>query len=128
MHAPGGANVMDDREARACAFDERTEWHLTPRGWERGVSSLSRPDCPVGRPPAGCSRSRRYTKCVSRAFFGGADRSFVTTWRSPDGTALATLLEKFGEHPFAFADYRDATCAPPAGVGEAGASRASRSA
>jgi hypothetical protein len=79
------------------ASNEWTEWHLTPRGWERGTEKedFRRVD---REPPADRVLTVVYRQFLSSSY-SKMEESLDTTWQSHDATAIAVLKEKFGSPP-----------------------------
>lgn len=79
------------------ASNEWTEWHLTPRGWERGTEKedFRRID---RHPP-----TDRVLTFIYQEYFGSVhsrgDVSSKKTWNSDDEDAIQTLLKKHGDPP-----------------------------
>lgn len=80
------------------ASNEWTDWHLTPRGWERGSQKCdNQPE--VTKPvPVDRVLTSRFTEEVS-GLGGRADRYGETTWRHEQETKIIELLAKYGECP-----------------------------
>ncbi len=79
--------------------NEWTEWHLTPRGWERGTEKIDFGDTEVVIPP-----EDRVLTCVYRQYMGwGVKASSASPveeeWRSDDEDMVYLLLEEHGECP-----------------------------
>jgi hypothetical protein len=79
------------------ASNEWTEWHLTPRGWERGTEKQD-----FGRvdrePPADRVLTVVYGQFMGSSF-SRMQESLDTTWQSHDTAAIAALKDKFGPPP-----------------------------
>ncbi|MFY9074325.1 hypothetical protein OZZ08_05110 [Malaciobacter mytili] len=80
------------------ASNEWTEWHLTPRGWEKGSSKIdfqgtTTKDAPVDRVITYC-----YSEYQSSGF-GGVDKGSKIIWSSEDTEQIDTLTSKYGECP-----------------------------
>ncbi|HEY3821758.1 MAG TPA: hypothetical protein VGL81_31540 [Polyangiaceae bacterium] len=78
--------------------DEWTEWHLTPRGWERGSDQV---DGGGGRrrdPPSDRVLTSRFHE-----YWGGVSSEVSRTneveWRGGDASLIETLLKQFGPAP-----------------------------
>jgi hypothetical protein len=81
------------------ASNEWTEWHLTPRGWERGDRQLDfgqRYDGPST--PADRVLSATYSEYCQR---NGDPLSITTkeTWSCENKDAVSSLLKQFGPAP-----------------------------
>lgn len=79
------------------ASNEWTDWHLTPRGWERGTEKddFKRVD---RDPPPDRVLSSRFKEYVA-SVYSKYERTSSITWRSADSALIETLLEKFGPPP-----------------------------
>ncbi|WP_223532030.1 hypothetical protein [Pseudomonas sp. BF-R-30] len=80
------------------ASDEWTEWHLTPRGWERGsekedVAGTKKKDAPTD-----CVMSVKHRQLIPAA---GAPLKETNEllWTSPDEAEVRSLLDQFGPAP-----------------------------
>jgi hypothetical protein len=79
------------------ASKEWTEWHLTPRGWERGTEKVDG----VGelRPrPADAVMTNTYRELQSDSH-APVHKTSTPTWRSADTATIETLLKQFGAPP-----------------------------
>ena len=79
------------------ASNEWTEWHLTPRGWERGTekTDFSRLDrCP----PADRVLSIIYEQFMGHKYSLGTS-GVSERWRSADAEAISALEQQFGPAP-----------------------------
>jgi hypothetical protein len=76
---------------------EWTEWHLTPRGWERGTDSVDGIRNEVSR-PVDAVITYQYRE-VRSAADAPLETHHGPVWRSSDDAAIAALLEKFGDAP-----------------------------
>ena len=73
--------------------EEWTEWHLTPRGWERG-SERHDGVSPVRREtPADTALTMRYHDYL------GAPNALKERWRSQDAATVERLLAQYGQAP-----------------------------
>lgn len=79
------------------ASNEWTEWHLTPKGWERGTEKedFRRID---RDPPTDRVLTAKYREYLSSSF-STMDKSSEVIWKCDDETSIAALLAKFGEAP-----------------------------
>ena len=79
------------------ASDEWTEWHLTPRGWERGSERVDVGNVTPRDPPADRVLTVRYREYSS----WGANLTVYQDelWRSPDVESVDSLLRQFCEAP-----------------------------
>ncbi|HVO60352.1 MAG TPA: hypothetical protein VMT53_05420 [Terriglobales bacterium] len=80
------------------ASNEWTEWHLTPRGWERGSEREDGPGIKEKPAPADRVLTYRWKEYLS-SVFSTMDRTSQELWRSDDEAAIKVLLEKFGDPP-----------------------------
>ncbi|WP_052754388.1 hypothetical protein [Calothrix sp. 336/3] len=80
-------------------FSEWTEWHLTPRGWERGstkdASSISMTDVAIPRD--------RVITCI---YYESVNVNSIwiqkrvsEVWRNSDVNLVTAMLDKFGNCP-----------------------------
>jgi hypothetical protein len=77
--------------------NEWTEWHLTPKGWERGTEKTDFQK--IDREsPADRVLSVVYKEFAS-SHHSKMEVSLNATWQSSDAEAIATLKEKFGLPP-----------------------------
>ena len=79
------------------ASDEWTEWHLTPRGWERGTEHLDHGETKRDPPDDRMATVRigdRYASAFSKC-----DHFTEHIWRSSDEKELGRLLSKYGNLP-----------------------------
>ena len=77
---------------------EWTEWHLTPRGWERG-SERRDFAMPLDRDrPTDAVRSVRYTEHPEEVY-GGLRTSQEETWTCGDQKRIDALHAQFGQCP-----------------------------
>ncbi len=80
------------------ASNEWTEWHLTPRGWERGSErddskGVTRRDKPAGSVMCVC-----YGEYAGYMVASSYRKSLEETWRLDD-ESVSELLNKYGEAP-----------------------------
>jgi hypothetical protein len=79
------------------ARKEWSEWHLTPRGWERGSTRLQGKGNTWTDEPEDRVLSFVYTETETAGngtTFGGEE-----TWRSKSADNIVDLLERFGTCP-----------------------------
>ncbi len=82
------------------ASHEWTEWHLTPRGWEPGKSSLdSQPVKGPDSPPTDRVLSIKYDEYVGSAYSKKIDKSFKEVYRSSNHDLVQSLIKQFGDCP-----------------------------
>jgi hypothetical protein len=77
---------------------EFSEWHLTPRGWERGakVVMFGRPI--FGEPPGDRVLSMKWLE--DQPYPSDDMKTWLSElWRSPDDEAIRALLDRFGPCP-----------------------------
>lgn len=80
------------------ASNEWTEWHLTPKGWERGSEKEDFAGL-VERPrPLECVMTVVNGEKISSSY-SGLERSSDVLWRSGDTLAVETLLAQYGNAP-----------------------------
>jgi hypothetical protein len=74
-----------------------TEWHLTPRGWERGTEKddFRRID---REPPGDRVLTVRYQKFLG-SVYSKTQESLITQWESSDEPTVAQLEQEFGPPP-----------------------------
>lgn len=80
------------------ASNEWTEWHLTPRGWERGSEKIDFGEARIKAAPSDCVLSLRYREYMS-SVHSKTDRSCAEIWRSNNENSISELITKFGEAP-----------------------------
>ncbi|TWC35091.1 hypothetical protein FBY03_111139 [Pseudomonas sp. SJZ079] len=79
------------------ASNEWTEWHLTPRGWERGTEKEDFRKIERD-PPADRVLSSKYGQYLS-SIYSKLEESNPITWRGADSALIDALLSKFGPPP-----------------------------
>jgi hypothetical protein len=79
------------------ASDEWTQWHLTPRGWEKGDSEtdFNSFDKPT---PDDRVQTVEYRELVASSF-SGLEVTNEVIWSNEDEAAIVALTRKFGEAP-----------------------------
>jgi len=75
---------------------EWTEWHLTPRGWERGSSRKHGRGNEWTAEPEDRAASWVYTETETGA---GLRRGLELTWDNKNPVAVKALLQQFGSCP-----------------------------
>lgn len=80
------------------ASNEWTEWHLTPRGWERGSECEDHSGVKEKSAPPDRVLTYRWEEHLSSEF-GTMDRSSQELWRSDDKAEIKELIMKFGGPP-----------------------------
>lgn len=80
------------------ASNEWTEWHLTPRGWERGSEREDFKGTVHRKPPADRVMSATYGERMSSPYSSLKEESGVT-WRTEDQKLLNELLQQYGPPP-----------------------------
>lgn len=80
------------------ASREWTEWHLTPRGWERGSEMVDVGNLTEVPPPADRVLTHKYREIMSSGF-SPIDRYNDEIWRTDDEERIAELLKTFGSAP-----------------------------
>lgn len=80
------------------ASNEWTEWHLTPRGWERGTEQIDFGDPQVKETPTDRVLSFKYREYMG-SMYSRTERTCAEIWRGSDETSIAGLLVKFGTAP-----------------------------
>jgi len=79
------------------ASNEWTEWHLTPRGWERGTEKEDFRRVDRDPPPD------RVLTVTNQEYMGSTfsamQKSSMVTWQSKDETGISKLKKQFGEPP-----------------------------
>jgi len=77
---------------------EWTEWHLPPRGWERG-SELEDFNYLIERcTPVDCVMTVRYSEVMSTSFSPVTEITH-TLWQDSDQHLVSSLLDKYGPAP-----------------------------
>ncbi len=80
------------------ASNEWTEWHLTPRGWEKGSTKIDFKGTTTKEPP----EDRVITYCYSEyqsSGFGSVDKGHKIVWSSENDEEIDTLTSKHGKCP-----------------------------
>jgi hypothetical protein len=78
---------------------EWTEWHLTPRGWERGTEKTDFAQTTVNRePPADRVLTFSYEESVS-GMYSKCEKSLTEEWRHEDAAEVDKLLARWGPCP-----------------------------
>lgn len=85
-------------EGTMSASNEWTEWHLTPRGWERGSEKM---DGSLGKqlvdPPVDRVLTMQYFEWSG--FGAKVQKGTNKEWRSDNEEEIQKLLKQFGECP-----------------------------
>ena len=81
------------------ASKEWTEWHLTPRGWERGSEMVDVGNLTEVAPPPDRVLSHKYREIMSSGYSAGTDRYNEEIWRGDDEAQIAKLLKEHGAAP-----------------------------
>lgn len=80
------------------ASNEWTEWHLTPRGWERGTEKSD-----YGRverdPPEDRVQTVVWTEHLSHIMSKQLDKGHQDQWQCEDAGLVAQLRAQFGAPP-----------------------------
>ena len=77
---------------------EYTDWHLTPRGWEKGTEKIDFGATTEVKPPADRVLTFRFLEEQTSAY-SKMHKSSRERWRSTDSAAVDRLLAKFGDAP-----------------------------
>jgi hypothetical protein len=79
------------------ASNEWTQWHLTPRGWERGIEKedFRRVD---REPPVDRVQTVTYREHLSSSF-SSLDKSSDVEWECDDKGKIEALTQEFGSAP-----------------------------
>lgn len=77
---------------------EWTDWHLTPRGWERGSQRTDGVGVEEKEPVADRILTHRWSE-VQTSGYSQMVRHGERMWESGDKVRLAELLEEHGEPP-----------------------------
>jgi hypothetical protein len=79
------------------ASNEWTQWHLTPRGWERGTEKedFRRVD---RDPPNDRVQTVTYREHLSSGF-SSLDKLSDVEWESDDKAKIEALMQQFGHAP-----------------------------
>ncbi len=81
------------------AMNEWTEWHLTPRGWERGTVKTDTPSSTTVAPPP----PDRVLTCRFHEFLGAiggdVEHWVEEVWAGPDRETVRALLDQHGSCP-----------------------------
>lgn len=88
------------------ASNEWAEWHLTPRGWERGDFQLDAGRAQKGRIPSDRVMTCTYREYLSSAF-SSLDRTVREEWRDADNSLADHLLARYGPCPETFFPARE---------------------
>lgn len=80
------------------ASDEWTEWHLTPRGWERGTEKEDFKGIDRKEPPADRVMTTKYRQHMGSSF-SPVKETNQKEWTGPDCNLIKTLLDSFGPPP-----------------------------
>ncbi len=80
------------------ASHEWTEYHLTPRGWEKGAWKTDFGDTHKNDVPSDRVLTCEYHEFLS-SVFAQMSRYTDETWRSRDENKVKELLKEFGECP-----------------------------
>jgi hypothetical protein len=80
------------------ASDEWTEWHLTPRGWERGSQRLDFSGVITVPPPADRVRTVIVRDTVS-SMYSALEQSSDELWSHSDTDRVAELTRLYGPPP-----------------------------
>lgn len=80
------------------ASNEWTEWHLTPRGWERGKQKIDFAGTNELPGPNDAVLTMRWGEYLS-SMYSSFERKHTEMWRSEDEENVSKLLEKYGEPP-----------------------------
>ena len=77
---------------------EWTEWHLTPRGWERGSERVDFAGTTTLPTPADAVLTSEYREEQS-SVYSKMESSLRVVWRCDDEDAVADLINKHGSAP-----------------------------
>ncbi|QCI13342.1 hypothetical protein E6B08_19100 [Pseudomonas putida] len=80
------------------ASNEWTEWHLTPRGWERGTEREDFKPTVNRDAPADCVMTCKHSEVMSSSF-SPVKSTDHTIWKHSDEQLLSSLLEQYGPAP-----------------------------
>jgi hypothetical protein len=80
------------------ASNEWTEWHLTPRGWERGTEKLDFSGISEVSPPPDRVLTVRWCFYLGYSL-GKPDQYHEEVWHSSDQNLIDILKKRFGEPP-----------------------------
>jgi len=80
------------------ASNEWTEWHLTPRGWERGTEKLDFGGTTDRKIPKDRVLTKKYRE-KSSSIYSPQEKELNTIWSSNDNIRIQNLTKKFGECP-----------------------------
>lgn len=78
--------------------NEWTEWHLTPRGWERGSERTDSKGLMDRGAPSDSMMTSKYAEVMTSPF-SPPKQSTHTIWRHSDDNQIASLLDRFGPAP-----------------------------
>ncbi len=80
------------------ASNEWAEWHLTPRGWERGSFSPDFGKAEEKSRPKDAVTTYRFSS-YQGSVFSKTEESLELLWTSDDNDAVSALRKKFGAPP-----------------------------
>jgi hypothetical protein len=78
--------------------NEWTDWHLTPRGWERGSTRVDGAGVTEKAIPGDRVLTKRWAE-EKPSSFGGMSKELEDKWESDDKAAIEALIDKFGKCP-----------------------------
>lgn len=81
------------------ASNEYTEWHLTPRGWERGTEKTDFQERINRNPPPDTILSYKYYEFMSSPF-SRMERGTNLLFGNPEDIATQEFLKKYGNCPY----------------------------
>lgn len=79
------------------ASDEWTEWHLTPRGWERGSEKIDLGKVVSREAPSDRVMTARYAVVLGHPV--PQVNTVLTVWESADDQMVRSLMDRFGPTP-----------------------------
>ena len=95
--ATGGGRVGQKRGMMMAASNESTDWHLTPRGWERGTQKMDH-GTEEREPPTDRVWTVRFQESYS-SIYSSPRRASKDSWRSSDNGKIGELLKQHGSAP-----------------------------
>jgi len=78
--------------------NEWAEWHLTPRGWERGSEMLDSPGLREKDPPLDRVLSVKWHE-EQTSGYARMRRNSSEIWRGDDAALIQRLLKQYGPAP-----------------------------
>lgn len=80
------------------ASNEWTEWHLTPRGWERGREQVDFAGITERDRPSDAGQTVQNSEYMG-SIYSASEKTQEVTWECGDRAATERLLAQFGPAP-----------------------------